>query len=224
MTLHQVKGTSLADQVAGQIRDAIRQGRFKPGTRLVERKLAAELGTSHIPVREALARLTDEGLVERIPRRGARVAGLSLREIDELCSVRTVLEQLVATRVQQRLTPKTQQELSRIVDRMERAALRGQVEEVFDLDRLFHKRLWALADHSVLADVVTQLRSRLDALLRAATFGRPTGEMGAHAQAHRDLLDAITSGSAKRAREAVAAHIEDAAVRLRAQQATADGT
>src|ERR1700678_3426683 len=75
--LSNVDGKNLADKVADELRTAIQRGRYAPGTRLVERRLASELGVSHVPIREALARLADEGLVERLPRRGSRVAGLS---------------------------------------------------------------------------------------------------------------------------------------------------
>jgi DNA-binding GntR family transcriptional regulator len=215
MTLQQVQGTSLADQAAAQIRDAIREGRYKPGTRLVERKLAAELGISHIPIREALARLSDEGLVERLPRRGARVAGLDVKELDELSSLRTVLEQFVVVRVQERLTPENEAELGRIVDRFVRAAERNDVDRIFELDREFHGRLWALADHSILADIVTHLRGRLDAFLRDATMRREPSEMKGHAHAHVELLEAIVSRDPERARQQMADHIRQAADRLR---------
>ena len=86
---------SVAGRVADQLRDLIRDGAYAPGARLVERSIARELGTSHIPVREALARLAEEGLVVRLPRRGARVAELSPRMLEEISSVRVVLEQFV---------------------------------------------------------------------------------------------------------------------------------
>ncbi len=101
MKLQPLADDSLTDRVAGRIRDAIHEGRYPPGARLVERTLAAELGVSHIPVREALVRLTDQGLVERAPRRGARVATLTPRELEELSSLRIVLERFVVTRVQE---------------------------------------------------------------------------------------------------------------------------
>jgi DNA-binding GntR family transcriptional regulator len=214
MKLLPLPDASLADQAAERIREAIRNGHYTPGTRLVERELAAELGISHIPIREALARLTEEGLVERLPRRGARVAGLSLVELEELTSLRIVLEQFVAVRVQERLTPKTEAELRRIVDRMVSAAERLAKERVFDLDREFHARLWTLAEHAILFEVVTQLRGRLDALLRDATLKRPPSEMETHAQAHVDLLDAIASRDPERARRQMVAHVQNAADRL----------
>lgn len=205
---------TVAEHAANEIRAAIQDGRYPPGTRLVERKLATQLGISHIPVREALARLTDEGLVERLPRRGARVADLGLAELDEISSLRTVLEEFVVLRVQERVTAGEEAELQGIVDRMQRAAAEHDVEGVFELDRQFHAYLWELTDHSALVAVVRQLLGRLEAFLRAATLGRSPSEMPAHARAHQELLDAILSRDPERARSAMAAHIEDATERL----------
>jgi DNA-binding GntR family transcriptional regulator len=216
MALTPARDMTVADQVANEIRRAIRDGRYQPGARLVERKLAAQFGTSHIPVREALARLSDEGLVERLPRRGARVAGLSLAELEEISSLRTVLEEFVVLRVQEGLSPEGEARLRGIVERMEQAATSGDVERVFELDREFHASLWELSDHDALVAVVKQLIGRLDAFMRAATLGRPLEEMPDHARAHRDLLEAILSRDAERARRTMAAHIQDATERLRA--------
>src|SRR4051812_23200855 len=91
---------SVADDAYNELRNAIQSGSLPAGTRLIERRLAGQLGVSHIPVREALARLNDDGLIERTAGRGARVASLGLRELHEISTVRVVLEQFVAVRVQ----------------------------------------------------------------------------------------------------------------------------
>ena len=89
MALKSVPDQNVADRVTVELREAIFSGDLAPGERLVERKLAERLGTSHIPVREALTRLTQEGLVERLPHRGARVAALTSRDIAEISRLRT---------------------------------------------------------------------------------------------------------------------------------------
>lgn len=215
MTLEPLSDDSLADRVAVRIRDAIHEGRYPPGTRLVERTLAAELGVSHIPVREALTRLTDEGLVERTPRRGARVATLTPRELEEVSSLRIVLERFVVTRVQERLTAAEEKELRRIVASMRQAAARGDFRRVLDLDQRFHERLWELADHQMLGEVVTGLRGRIGAFLRAATAALAPEALERHAASHDVLLDAILTGDAEAGCAEMSRHIELATERLR---------
>src|SRR5260221_9304507 len=109
---------SRADAVADRLRAEILSGVYAPGDRLVERRLAQRFGVSHIPLREALARLVEEGLVERLPRRGARVASLSPPMLEEISSLRVVLEQFVIRRLQGRVTPAAPAGLQAIVDRL----------------------------------------------------------------------------------------------------------
>jgi DNA-binding GntR family transcriptional regulator len=207
---------NVADRAAEKLRQAIFEGRYPPGARLVERKLAAELGISHIPVREALARLADEGLVERLPRRGCRVAALTVDELLEISSVRTVLEQLVATRVQQHWTPRVEAELRTVVAEMVTAARRGDVRAVFDIDGRLHERLWRLSEHGVLIELVSQLRGRIHGFLRAAIVALEPEDLEQHAILHGVLLDALASGDPERAQRVMASHIEMAASRISA--------
>ena len=126
--------------------------------RLVERTLSTDLGVSHIPVREALTKLEDEGLVVRLPRRGARVAELSPVSIAEISSMRVLLEGFVVRRVTERWTPRCERDLMRLADRMVAAARRGDTAAVLELDQRFHERLWQQADHSILIEVATHMR------------------------------------------------------------------
>ena len=213
--LRPVTEGSLADEAAAQLRAAIRSGAYPPGARLVERALAAELGVSHIPVREALAQLAEEGLVERTPRRGARVAQLSDRALDEISSLRVVLEQLVVERVQERLTAEHQRELREVVQHMHAAVEAGDIGAVFACDERFHTRLWTLADHALLLDVASQLRGRISQFLRAAIAGCDEAELRGLVVAHAELLDVIASGDRPAARAAMRHHIELAEARLR---------
>ncbi len=158
-----------AGRVADQLRDLIRDGAYAPGARLVERAIARELGTSHIPVREALARLAEEGLVVRLPRRGARVAELSPRLLEEISSVRVVLEQFVCRRVLERWTTSAQAELAGLARRMTVAAERGSTKTIAELDVRFHETLWQLADHELLLEVAAAC-----AAASSASCARPT--------------------------------------------------
>jgi DNA-binding GntR family transcriptional regulator len=199
--------TSIADRATDQLRRAILDGRYPPGTRLVERTLAAQLGTSHIPIREAIARLSEEGLVERHPRRTSRVATLTARDLREISSVRAVLEELVATRVQDRWSIEVERELRGIVKRMTAAAERGDVQAVFGFDRRLHQRLWELSDHHLVVQLASQLRGRMHRYLLAVTLALAEGELLEHARMHGDLLDALAGRDPERARAALHEHV-----------------
>jgi DNA-binding GntR family transcriptional regulator len=213
---------SLADAVADRLRAAITEGVYAPGEHLVERRLARQFGVSHIPLREALARLVEEGLVVRLPRRGARVASLTPRALEEVSSLRVVLEQFVVRRLKGRFTPEAHAGLQRIVDAMRSAADRRDLVRVHELDQQFHQRLWELTDHELLVEVAAQMRSRTNHFFRAAasSFGRD--EVRQHAESHQELLDVIASGDLRAAERAMQRHVEAAAKRITDAKLTRD--
>lgn len=223
MALRTVPDQNIASRVTDELREAIHTGELAPGERLVERKLAEQLGVSHIPVREALTKLAEEGLVERLPRRGARVAALTARDLEEISSLRTLLEQFVVVRVQQQWDDRIESRLRKIVAAMVEATKRGDAARMFDLDRRFHEQLWELADHRLLMNITAALRSRINGFLRAANSALEPAAQVAHAHAHAELLDAIAGGDPDAARSAMAEHIAAGAARIAAaDQATAD--
>lgn len=217
MTFGTVVTQSMSEQIAQELRGAIENGELKPGERLVERALAIRMGVSHIPIREALSRLAEEGLVERTPRRGARVAALSDQELQELSSLRIVLEQFVAVRVQNSWTEERAEILRGIVSSMVEHSQAGDLDQMFALDRKFHETLWEFADHRMLMSTVAQLRGRINGFLRATNQALTPNELAAHAESHFDVVDAIASGDEQRLRAEVARHIDTAAERIRIQ-------
>lgn len=205
---------SLSDAVVDRIRAAIWSGVYAPGDRLVERRLAHEFGISHIPLREALARLTEEGLVEKLPRRGARVASLTPRMLEEVSSLRVVLEQFVVRRLKDRFTDEAHAALQEIVDRMIEAAEKHDLVRVHELDQQFHQRLWEQTDHALLVELAAQMRSRTSHFYRAAAASLGPDEVRRHADSHQQLLDVIASGDRRAAERAMQQHVEQAAQRI----------
>jgi DNA-binding GntR family transcriptional regulator len=205
---------SLSDAVVDRLRAAIWSGVYAPGDRLVERRLAHEFGISHIPLREALARLTEEGLVERPPRRGVRVASLTPRMLEEVSSLRVVLEQFVVRRLKDRFTPEAHGELQVIVDGMVEAAGQPDLVLMHELDQQFHQRLWELTDHALLVELAAQMRSRTSHFYRAAAASLGPDEVRRHADSHQQLLDVIASGDRRAAERAMKQHVEQAAQRI----------
>ena len=214
MALKSVPDQNVADRVTVELREAIFSGDLAPGERLVERKLAERLGTSHIPVREALTRLTQEGLVERLPHRGARVAALTSRDLEEISSLRTLLEQFAVVRVQDAWDPAKEAKLRKTVQQMVQAAEKGSNARVFELDRRFHEQLWEMADHRMLMTLNAQLRSRITGFLRAANAALEPEARVAHARTHDLIVPASAGGAPGAAQRGRAEHIGEAAARL----------
>jgi DNA-binding GntR family transcriptional regulator len=148
-----VSRSVLADQVKDRILEGILNGHYPPDSRIIETRVARELGTSQAPVREALRGLEALGVVEITPFRGARVRRPSRREIVEAYAVRTALESLGSRLAVPRMTDADLAELSGHLDRMRAAARDGDGHGVAEADARFHARIIELADNSTLEKV-----------------------------------------------------------------------
>jgi DNA-binding GntR family transcriptional regulator len=213
-TPNQAELKTLPDHVADYIRGAVLDGTYPPGARLIERKIASDMGVSHIPVREALASLAEEGLVERLPHRGARVVSMDVRKIEELSKLRLLLEQFVVECAQVNWTPAFREELGAIAAEMVGAARSQRRDPLFALDVQFHQRLWEIADNSILLEVVSELRGRINYFLSIAIRALGPDESLEHAESHMHLIEAIDSGDRQKATRAMADHIEAATTRI----------
>src|SRR5450755_586736 len=112
----------LLDEVAARIRARIFSGELRDGQRIVERDLAAEMGTSRGPIRDALRMLEQEGLVITTPRRGTRVASLTTADAREILAIREALEPVAVSFLHERNEPEHFARLQAVVDRLEFAA------------------------------------------------------------------------------------------------------
>lgn len=186
--LKRVEQRTLCDDAADRLRDAIRNGILRPGARLVERDLAERLGMSRIPVREAIQRLAEEGLIEKSPHRGTFVYAPTRKEIEEICSLRVVLERFVVERVMAVWSSTHEVDLAAIIDQMRQAARRNDVHQLHECDYLFHSALWSIADHTLLLEVVSGLRSRINRFLFEAAGVLPASELDMHISSHDNLI------------------------------------
>ena len=143
----------LADQVKDRILEGILSGHHPPDSRIIETKIARELGTSQAPVREALRGLEALGVVEITPFRGARVRRPSRREIIEAYVVRSTLEALAARLAVPRLTDADLAELGAHLEAMRVAAGKDDGRAVAEADARFHGRIVELADNDTLVKV-----------------------------------------------------------------------
>jgi DNA-binding GntR family transcriptional regulator len=156
----------LATDIALRLRTAIVHGHFGPGERLREEALAKTLGVSRGPVREALSQLEREGLVVIQRNRGTFVARLTREDVEEIYSLRSVLERLATQRAVAHITPAQLDALQRVVDAMRAATERGMTEqEAAELDVQFHELLYEASHHKRLYDCWANMRRQIHILL-----------------------------------------------------------
>jgi DNA-binding GntR family transcriptional regulator len=207
---------TLSQTVTEQLRAAIRNGSLAPGERLVERDISERLEVSRIPVREAIQRLVEEGLVIKTPHRGAFVYSPSSKEMEEIASLRIVLERFVMERVVANWQPQYGEEFRAIVRDMQRAAAEGQHQRVSELDDLYHRRLWQIAEHAILLEVVSGLRSRISRFLYESTMTLTLPELKVHVDGHEPLIGVLERGEVDVAKAFITQHISAARNRIHA--------
>jgi DNA-binding GntR family transcriptional regulator len=204
----ELESLSLVELAVARLRDEILSGATDPGERLVEEQLTRRLGISRAPLREALRLLAEQGLVEHVPRRGSRVATLSDRDVEELYSVRDVLERHV---VETALPVAAGTDLGGMhdaLDTMTAAAEAGDRLAVADSHRAFHMALAALAGNRQLSLVYEsvlvkiQLYMALNLRREAETTASPMDGV----RRHRRLLAAIESGDSPTILRELASH------------------
>lgn len=212
--LSRVQLNTLADEVTHRLRNAIRTGEIPLGARLVERDLAERLGVSRIPVREAIHRLVEEGLVQKTPHRGTFVHSPTRTEIEEISSLRVLLECFVVERVIANWQPHHETRLRQIVATMRRAADANDIQQLFEQDYHFHSTLWEIADHTLLLEVVSGLRARISRFLGEATAALPAFQRTMHIDSHDYLIDIIQQGDIGEAKAEITNHVIGAKTRI----------
>jgi DNA-binding GntR family transcriptional regulator len=202
-----LKAPTLADAVADQLRAAIVAGDFAPGERLYEAALAREFRISRGPIREALAVLEGDGLVENERRKGKFVRPLDERIIDEIYSLRRVLEPYAAELIIDSLTDETHQALDGAVDAIEEASKTGDLAAMARSDLAFHQRLYELTAHRPLQRVWEDIIS--GSLQMLVSITTPTHTPSDPLKNHKEIVNCIASGDHRKTRDVLIEHIED---------------
>jgi DNA-binding GntR family transcriptional regulator len=208
---------TLADSTADALRERILAGGFAPGERLVEAEIARQLAISRGPVREALAKLREEGLVRDEPRRGWFVSALTSRDIREIYELRSALEARAAKLA---LARGSAVELRDRMAELRAAARAGDRERFAALDFEFHADLTRLSGNSRLHRVFVQQAGVLRTLLRLEITTQYESLGGILAE-HEHLLEEILSGDPERAEAACELHLaqaRDRVIRMRSRR------
>ena len=197
--------THLRDQVANALRAGLIAGELRPGVIYSAPTLAAELGVSATPVREAMLDLAREGLVEAVRNKGFRITEMTDRDLDEFTEIRTLIEVPTVARVAATASTEQLETLRPLARQIVEAAREHDVLRYLEADHRFHLELLGLAGNQHLVDVVADLRKR------SRLFGlgslNETGRLVASAEEHVELLDLLVAGRAKEAEECMARHL-----------------
>jgi DNA-binding GntR family transcriptional regulator len=201
-----IRTGSLRDQVTRALEAAMVAGELRPGEMYSAPALGALFGVSATPVREAMQDLAKEGFVEAVRNRGFRVVEMSDEDLDEVSSIRLLLEVPTTVQVARTIDDDILDRLSSMADEIVAAASRGDLIDYLDTDRRFHVELISQAGNARLTELVDRLRRQtrlygLDALVIS-------GRLAASAREHHEIVDAMRARDANATRRLITSHIK----------------
>ena len=151
----------LRDVVFNTLRKAILRGELKPGERLMEIQLANKLGVSRTPIREAIRKLELEGLVLMIPRKGAEVAKMTEKDMEDVLEVREALDELAAKIACKKISDEQLANLKTIKDEFKRSMDSGDVKKIAEEDVKFHDAIYEATSNAKLVSMMNNIREQM---------------------------------------------------------------
>jgi DNA-binding GntR family transcriptional regulator len=196
----------LADEAYRQIIEAIHRGDIDPAKRIVQEKLASELEISRTPVREALLRLEQEGILELSGRGGFNVRQITPDEVNKIYQTRVAIEGHAARLLTERGDAIAYEQIDAIITKQETRSLNSTLA-YYDANKRIHRAFVERTDNKFLLDMFDQLWNRGLSLHLFATFS--TDELGASLGDHHQLCTIMQAGDPEMAAAAMRSHIED---------------
>jgi DNA-binding GntR family transcriptional regulator len=191
--------------VVARIREAILSGEFVPNQRLVEADLSEQFVASRASVRAALLELANEGLIERVQNRGARVRAVPLDEAIEISEVRMVIEGLCAAKAAERITAAEIGELQGIGESMRAAVASGDVLGYSRLNERLHGRIRAISGQGTAAKVLERLRAQN--VRHQFRLAMHPGRANVSLPEHLRIIEAICAHDSDAAEQAARDHL-----------------
>ena len=199
--------------VTASIREAILAGDFVPNQRLIEADLADRFGASRAGIREALGVLKGEGVVERVPHRGARVRAFTLDEAIEIAEVRRALESLCAAKAAERVTDGEIAVLRALGEAMQRAVAVGDVLTYSVKNRELHALVRAVSGQGAAQNLIERLRGQ--SVRQQFRLAMKPGRPAVSVAEHQNIIDAICDRDPSAAESAMAAHLDSVIAAMR---------
>lgn len=197
----------LRDVVFKTLRQAILKGELKPGERLMEIALAEKLGVSRTPIREAIRKLELEGLVVMVPRKGAHVANITEKDLNDVLEVRIGLENMAIDKACCLMKKEQFQELKAAEEHFSRILQKGDLTQLAEADVAFHEIIYRASNNERLLQLLGNLREviyryRIEYLKDEATREKLAEE-------HSEIYEAIFARDASKAKAFTFSHIEN---------------
>jgi DNA-binding GntR family transcriptional regulator len=199
------KGRFLREQVYKRLKASVLNGTLSPNKRLIEEKLAEEMGTSRTPVREAIQKLEKEGLIHKLPRGGFAVSVVTDADIEEVFGIRSILEGYAGYLATSRAADEDIRALEDTVKKQEKFLAEKNLEEVIRLNTEFHDILYRAAKSAKLLSLINDLR---DYIYRyRLIILRYEGMASISIGDHKEMIELMKARHTKQVEKLVRKHI-----------------
>jgi DNA-binding GntR family transcriptional regulator len=197
---------TIRKKVYHYIREKILNGDVAPGERLIETRLAQDIGTSRTPVREALHSLELEKLIKSIPRVGYVVESMNVQELEQICEIRSVIEALAARWAMEKAHTRLVKDLTKNITKQEKALSKNKLQEYIELDAQFHDIIAKLSGSDRLLELDQTLRRHMLRYRAHVVYAIDTAIRSV--EGHRRIVNAIEQGDAAHAVQALEQHLQ----------------
>ena len=209
LTLNMNAYLTLRDVVFNTLREAILKGDLKPGERLMELQLASKLGVSRTPIREAIRMLEQEGLAVTTPRKGAEVAKMTLKDMEDVLEIRDALDELAVRIACQKISDEQLKQLEDMKELFEKSTQTGNVKKIAEADVTFHDVIYEATGNPKLVTLLNNLREQVYRY-RVEYIKDPKNYPTLIAE-HEAILESLKNRDVKNAVEAMHVHVANQA-------------
>ena len=213
LTLNMDAYLPLRDVVFNTLREAILKGELQPGERLMELQLASKLGVSRTPIREAIRMLEQEGLAVTMPRKGAEVARMTLKDMEDVLEIREALDELAAQIACERITAEQMQMLKNTKNEFEKILETGEVKKIADVDVRFHDIIYEATDNARLVALLSNMREQL--FRYRVEYLKTPENYPALISEHNAIVEALEERDKAKVTEAMHEHVTNQAVAVK---------
>lgn len=197
---------SLRGKVYDRIREDILNGVYMEHEELKEATLGEKMGVSRTPVREALRQLELEGLVEIIPNKGARVTGITKKDMEDIYQIRYLLEGLSARWATEHVTEELIDKMEETLYLTEFHAKKGNYGQVYELDSQFHELMYEASGSKILNHILSDFHMYVTRIRKMSLASDSRSKNST--EEHRAILEAIKERNAEKAEECAHIHVK----------------